>query len=549
MSKHGINCSLIQWIVEAETRLASGKTPLSQVIANTCSQKSLERKNFGVTLLFPVDIGYREELLKRTETGKQDDYENAQLEFLTLVMPEAVVDASELTSPERYRKPDPNESGPLGNWLGEVYTFEKSGSEYVLKIEGKEYATITNEPPKALKDLQTHYIPKNPLLKTQGKYSVWFMTLKPGVTKLPFDKNIQQKYQRKGVSRTGNATGKPRVEGGGEQINSMDLDSLDRRFILAKQLEAEFAKQMKTDQCQTHHPYLPVVTSLLNYIRAQIPDLYAKVLHVVDYDPFITFYLLFEPYKRTGEFLISNRDLYGSGAAWSHFCLSKNPKQEYLDHINNKHGVSLPIFTDSKEFQSKVKVAKSHVVTNAKPYTILAKTVKDIYKAFIEGKGHGMDKAPFGSTCTAADVDRRIWQDEFRFHISSALGCTLAHGKFDIHEYEILLNHIEFGWPGNNHSAELVSVCTDSTNKIITSAEVGLLKGFVSSTDFLYFPICESQLDSETIESAYDDDEIKTVVNRNYKAHAALVSIKQRETCKLEDIISAAQNVLNILGK
>lgn len=540
MSKQVIFCNPIQWIAEAESRLSGGKTPLADVIDKTCSHKSLERKNYGITLLFPLDQAYREDLLKRIESGKQEDYESVQLELLTLIMPEAVISPSELTTPERTKKPSPDESGPLGNWLGEVYTFEKSGNEFILKIDDKAYATITNEPPKQIKDIQTHYVPKNPLLKAQSKYSVWFISFKSGVSKLPIDKNMTQKYQRKGASRTGHTNSKSAVTGGCEYINPTDINKVDKRFLLAKQLEAEFAKQMHKDACKSYHPYLPVVTSLLNYLSVIEPEIYNNVLSVVDYDPLITFYLLLEPYKQTGALLIPQEKLYTDNTSWNQFCLTKNPKKEYLEHINNKNKIGGLIFTDPETVLSVINGVRGTILAN-KTYSSLSAAVRAEYVKFLNSPNE-----VFNHSFSQEEIARRIWQDEFRFHISSALKCTISRGKFDFHEYEILLNHIEFGWSGNNHADELVACCTNTQSKILTAAEFGLLQGFICSSDFMYFPVRSQNIGAPTEARSYDVDEAKTIVNRNYSANRALEQLHETG-CNLETAVENAQKVLKTL--
>jgi hypothetical protein len=53
-------------------------------------------------------------------------------------------------------------------------------------------------------------------------------------------------------------------------------------------------------------PHLAAVASLLCWLREREPDTYTAVLPLLDYEPIITFYILLEPHKTSGEPLLSD---------------------------------------------------------------------------------------------------------------------------------------------------------------------------------------------------------------------------------------------------
>lgn len=534
MVKQNIFCDLLELIGELEMQVSGTKnTPLFNAFSKACVKQLLHRKGTGVTLLFPVDNKYREDLLEKIEGAKNtDEFEDAQLELSTLVMPEAVKDGNELVTAERNKS---SGVGPLGNFHGDIYTFEKKGTSYAVKVRGTEIGTITNTPPKDVK-VNTMY-----QSQFQLEFTVWFLTFTEKGKHFPVDKNSQAQYERK---PTRSATGKK--TGGHESYLQQAIAAKNQRFVLAKHLETEFAKCMSADGCKSQHPYLSTVVSLLNYLRVKKPNVYQCVLPSIDYDPLITFYILVEPYKTSGQYFISDADLFENGGCWHKVSLCKNPKAEYLAHFENKFSVPGTCFTEQARVLAAIQEVRSSLV-ELRSYTALVSRIKTIYSTFATGTIKGLNGVLPPSCIQDKDADRKLWQDEFRFNIAAALKCLITHGKFSISEFELLIQRIQCGWKGNDYKTDLVIICEDTKSKIITQAELGLLLGFICSSDFLYIPVNSQNVGTETKRRADDADSSDfSVYNRNYEA-SKMISALSCDSCDLDQLSRDISEVLQAL--
>jgi hypothetical protein len=544
MAKQNIFCNLLELINSVETQLSKGKgsnqvNPLYEVIKRTCTESLLHRRLTGVTLLFPVDEKYRKGLLDKLESGtaSSEDMENLQMEISTLIMPEAVKDGSDLVSSARNKKAPEPIVGPLGNWLGEIYTFEKKGSSYIVKVGNDEIGTISNQPPSDVK-VNTFY-----QSRYQLEFSVWFLTFNDKA-RFPYDKNSPQKYKFKPTrANKGTGDGGAGVTGGHESYINQLISTNNSRFAIAKQLEADYAKCMYLDKCKVRHPYLIAVTSLLNYLRIKKNDVYNYVLPVLDYDPIISFYILVEPYKTVGKHFISNEDLFENGGYWAQVQLCKSPKDEYLSHFENKFNVSGGFFSEQPRVLAAIQDVRS-TIFEIKSYSTLVSRVRAAYTSFSAGTVKGVDHILPSQSVREKDVDRKLWQDEFRFNIAAAIKCLVHRGKFDIGEFEMLIQRIQCGWKGNDYKSDLVVVCEDTKYKIITQAELGLLVGFICSTDFLYIPVSAQNIGVESRSRSDDaDGSDYSVYNRNYEVRKMLDEL----LCDQCDLAKVSQEISDIM--
>lgn len=547
MAKQIIFCNLLELINSVETQLYgtenSGKVNhFYEVIKKTCTEDLLHRRSTGVTLLFPVDGKYREKLFNNLENcTTTQDFENLQMEISTLIMPEAVVDGSELTNSERSKKSAEPIVGPLGNWLGEIYAFEKKNDAYVIKVNGAEVGTISNKLPNKVK-VNTSY-----KSKYQTEFAVWFLTFTNKDSKFPFDKDSEQKYifkpTRPRKTAPGGAGG---VTGGHESYINQLVSTTNSRFSIAKQLEADYAKCMFQDKCKVRHPYLITVASLLNYLRIKKNDVYNYVLPVLDYDPIISFYILVEPYKTVGKPFISDEDLFEHGGYWAQVQLCKSPKDEYLSHFENKFSVSGGFFSEQPRVLAAIQDVRSNIF-EIKSYSTLVSRVRTAYTSFSAGTVKGVDNVFPSQSIREKDVDRKLWQDEFRFNIGAAIKCLVHRGKFDIGEYEMLIQRIQCGWKGNDYKSDLVVVCEDTKYKIITQAELGLLVGFICSTDFLYIPVSSKNIGVESRSRSDDSDGSDySVYNRNYEVRKMLDDLLC-DQCDLDRVSQEINDIMRAL--
>ena len=111
-------------------------------------------------------------------------------------------------------------------------------------------------------------------------------------------------YERPRRGRGGRGAEAAAAVGGAEK-------ALSDRAGLAADVEGEYDKCMRADRCRSRDPYLAHAVSLLNFLKAAHPSTLQKVLPMVDRDPAVTFYLLVEPHKTTGERVLRDSELFG----------------------------------------------------------------------------------------------------------------------------------------------------------------------------------------------------------------------------------------------
>ena len=502
-----LHCNVREWIKSVEEEIAGKEavpTPLSDAIGNLClDHRILHRHGVGVTILFPVDHEYRMSLYNDSLSSDDDVYTNTVRRISALIMPERVTAISGLAR---------NESKgdfALGSRNGYKYVFTPDGSNAKLSILGKDDKPV---------DTGCTVAP----LKTSCRFSeiayasAFALTVpkskgeKSGFYKLPYEYLEKRQYQMKPAARTA-------VTGGSAEhpteVYPHSNQYLGRRVELAKLLEFKYAACCASNKKES--PYLITVVSLLNYLRANQPEIYADLLPILDVDPFISFYILVEPYRQSGH-MLSDTVLYETGGVWEKMCLSKDPKTEYIGHLNNVKASS------RLDITSQLTSLREEVIEEL-TYQGLISKVRSAYNAFVSsGIVNGTKLVKTSSLLT---VERKIWQDEFRMHFSNSLQYVCS-GKFSQPRYDEVIRSIQYCWPANDYAGEVIlnRQLIDPKTSLVSRAELTMLRDFIYSTDFLYVCPTTATIGHE-VQRQYDDKKDYTVFNRNYHAFARLESM------------------------
>ena len=517
-----LHCNVREWIKSVEEEIAGKEavpTPLSDAIGNLClDPRILHRHGVGVTVLFPVDHEYRMSLYNDSLSSDDDVYMNAIRRVSALIMPERVTAISGLAR---------NESKgdfALGSRNGYKYVFTPDGSNAKLAILGKDDKPVdTGCTVSALKTAcrfsEIAYASAFAINIPKSKGE------KNGFYKLPYEYLEKRQYQMKPSARSA-------VVGGSSEhpseVYPQSNQNLGRRVELAKLLEFKYAACCASGKKEC--PYLITVVSLLNYLRANHSDVYADVLPIVDVDPFISFYLLVEPYRHAGH-MLSDSVLYETGGVWEKMCLSKDPKTEYMGHLNNEKSFARVDISGLDALREEINEEST--------YQGLISKVRAAYNSFVSSGSVNGTKV-LKSVSSLLTVDRKIWQDEFRMHFSNSLQYVCGgNGKFSQPRYDEVIRSIQYCWPANDYTSEVIlnRQSFDPKTSLVSRAELTMLRDFIYSTDFLYLCPTTSTIGHE-VKRQFDDSKDYSVFNRNYHAFARL-EVMSCDSCASLDCASA----------
>jgi hypothetical protein len=421
-------CRIFQWIEQQDAEFAGA-------IRDLCLEGALSPggRSAGVTFLYPRDKEYRREIVDAAYSAEADA---AAKMIESLILPDVFLAAAD------WRR-------GAGSRAGVKYVVESADAGKVRLAGDVELALAEDF---------------HPLARRAGDIAVWIVTKgRPPLTGDAYAPPSAAKKKR-GADVTGGASG----------------GAAGQRAALAAAVEAEFDRCMRADRCATHNPYLAKSVSLLNFLRAKSPETAAMVAPIVDVDPMLTFYLLLEPYKSTGAYLIPDSVLFGDGA-WNGCECFGDAVREYEGHLAADAGAG----RDRAAVAAQVDMVRQRI--SAGRPTALPALVAAAYEALTSRNSiEGMDGVLPEATMRALGGGKKLWQDELRFIIHAAFA-ELRTRPYDPSTFATIVNDLRTKWPGDSYGAELcLANAADMQNNVAPRSDMLALLKFVNSTDFLY---------------------------------------------------------------
>jgi hypothetical protein len=462
-------CRIFQWVEQQDSEFADA-------IRQLCLEGALSPGGHvaGVTFLYPEDKAYRAEITAKAYSDAADE---AVRMVESLIIPDILTSGADF-----------NRSGhPIGNRLGVRLDVEKADAKSVKLAGGVEI--------KLASDFR-------PLAGREGKIAVWVVTK----GRLPLTGAAYQPPKSRGTR------GGARHGGAGDAAAPMLLP-LNERQNRAAAVESEFDVQMARDKCASSNPYLAKVASLLNFLRLDHSDLLRVVLPILDYDPVVSYYLLFEPYKTKGAHLISDAILFGPGG-WNGAQIWEGNAVDAFEGFlrmaqegTMDHGAVAAAV--DKERQRLLGMNPQSALREARgAYTRLAD------QNTIGGQGPVL---PEGTRAALAG-GKKLWQDEFRFIIHEALQ-SVRQGPYSSASFGSVVRDLRFKYCGDDYENELTLLNPAITAGVAPRTELLLMVRFINSTDFLYTPPPPEAIGDAWGSMAPDDPE---VYNRASRARTAL---------------------------
>jgi len=419
----------------------------------------------GVTFLYPMDAAYRNDIVEKAY-GNSDSTKEAMKAVESLIIPVVYLRSSDF------------DHASVGSRLGVKFDV-KAIARGRVEFAGFELIPAEDFNLGANRD---------------GTRSVWLISKgRPPLTGEIYKAPARQRKATKG--------------GNEHHTYGGDLSS---RQQLAATTENEYNLCMKKDKCSLRDPYLTKVTSLLSFLKSNHPELLALITPIVDANYIITFYLLFEPYKTKGDFLISDDVLYGSDG-WNERRSVGNGVAEYQDFFvklyssdvastvdKNGERVVPYIYRDPSYVTSEVNEIRRSIESISGPQD-LAQNVQDAYVTLIDdntinGKGPMFPddtRAAFGTGI------KKLWQDEFRLVFGEEFKHLNINKKLPFNEGEFnrIIQRIR-ETPGNDYGKEL-KICNPARINALPASlpESGAaVLAFIKSSDFFYKPVAPTQM-------------------------------------------------------
>lgn len=424
------HCSIYRWIEGQDATFAEALRD------QLCIECELNAGPNGTTFLYPVDLAYRQEIVDKAYSNDADD---------------AVKMVRALIIPDKFAQSTEFGRRPVGNKLG-----------VALQVGSVSDGEVTFK-----NDMKIAPSDFNPLSTRSGaprNLAVWLLTKGRAPTE-------GKEYAPPAPPR--------RFRGGG------DYRGPNERARLADAVAAEYnlsALQKRGNIC---NPYLAKVVSLLNYLRAEHPAVLEQIQPVLDYNPAVSFYLLFEPYKTKGEHLIRDEILFGDNA-WNCADAYGDAISEYLGFFTGRGGSAIAA-NNSAVVAGVDRVRRN--ITGRGFGRDLVNAVNGVYDSFAANNTIDGVNSVMSREAHAAIAPRKQWQDEFRFVVGEALG-EVAARPYDPVSFCGIVDNIRTCWPGNDYVAErILSNIKDATTNVAPRQNLILLGKFVNSTDFLYVPV------------------------------------------------------------
>lgn len=474
----------------------SARAPaLGDAIRGLCMEGHLspDATQPGVTFLLPADKSYIDEIAAAADS---EDPEEAVRLISALIIPDALQSATDF------------KRRPVGSHAGVLYEVTGTTGSNSVTI-GKDIKLVRDEAFRG----------------PGGRLAVW--TVQSG--RLP---TAGKEYRRPKLARGDEAKAAERKAAAGADVAAA-------RARLARDTEAKFvARLAKGDRGGALGAYAELTAGLLEYLQARHPELFTALLPLVDYNPFITFYLLVEPYKTRGEHLIPDALLFGPDG-WNAVPLAADPAK-YIAGALGSIGAGGPANYSARDaggapvvpFVYRDRGAVTRQVDQLRSGSELNKltTPRQIRAAYdalaatnqIAGLGPVLPDA----TRQMLPGAKKLWQDEMRFVLHSALTDVMgALSRNSAADFGRLVDLLRARQPGNDYEKELSIVNVERMKgNVAPTADFYLIVKFLFSTDFLYAAAPPAAVGGPRGDARDPTD--REVYNRNFDAAQALATVK-----------------------
>lgn len=433
-------CSIHQWLEQHHPEFIAA-------MRDNCIDRKLNPGTNGVTLLFPNEAAYRDDIISKVYSNPDD----ASNMFLSLIIPLPLVSEKSFTEQE------------IGNCLGVKLEVESVAKD-LIKLKGGVELSIVPE--------------FKPRTRQANNIAVWYVT--KGRLPLTGDK-YEIKYKKMGKKTGGAAIESPKIS---------RREILMNRLAYAFSYSGSYHEFLASNGRKVSNIYVHMVLSLMKFLSKKNEPIYKIALAKMDYNAFVSAYLLIEPHKTEGH-LIPDYILFGDGGWNFSKCHTEDANTEYLNLLSRKNlgtdatppeDLRKKILADIDELRASI----IQVNNIGEIYT----TIKNKYEVLIETNAIGNSSPVFSNDVLEHykkdknPAQKLMWEHEFRFLYGSKFNSLC--NNFDFGEFNTLIQSIKLHLPGNDYANEIGIVVAKQSNDINRRIHMQILMKFVNSSAFLY---------------------------------------------------------------
>lgn len=451
-------CRIFNWIQDYDEEFA-------EVLTNLCVERVIDtsKKHPSITFLMPkgklrteiIDLAYSEKPEKAVDM------------IISCVLPYG------FPTIESFNNAQPNQ---IGNKLRYLFP----------KITNPNNKTVNFGDKLVIKTSHPRLIPRD-----NAKIYVW--DIESGQPPNNFNKFVdKQEYVIPEGSR--------QVRGG----QDCKVDPITQLNSKPRAIFAQTVEQLVRDEIQKIHsknPYLSIVVLLLQRLIERTNfQIFLKVRPILDIDPIITFYILVEPYKLVGEYLVSD-DIFNQRLFDNILKVRnafENPADEYRKILNRPIEENYASFNNTKAVIESVNNLRNKLLNDTEA-RLLPEEILRIYNHLEEKneiKGSGSESVNIGNIFPESLVahyqnnhNKRLWQDEYRFIIGECLRTMKTEPDSEARAvvFNNLCNTLKLQLRGDNYSDELcIMNNSDYPLTACVRDRVRMMQYFVNSPDFLF---------------------------------------------------------------
>lgn len=455
-------CRIFNWIQDNDEEFAD-------VMINLCLDRiaDINRRNQSITFLMPrgklrtdiIDMAYS------TVPEKAVDI------IISLVIPVGI------DSIETFNNMKPEH---IGNKLRYIFP----------KIVNPNSKTVNFDNKLVIKQWQPKFVPRD-------NTKIYVYEIESGIP--PGNIEKLNKYVDKQEFVISDNT--KQVKGAAEECHQDPISQLNGK---PRAMFAQTIEQFVRDEIQKIHNkniYLPVTVLLLQkLLEPSHYHTFIKIKPILDVDPIITFYLILEPYKLSGEFLVSN-DIFNNRLFENILKIRtsiEDPVSIYRSIINKIIDEPAMVFHETRLIIDNINILRNKLLNDTEA-RILPEEIISIYNT-IEEKNEikviGNKAVNLTNVFPESLIshyrnnhNKRLWQDEYRFIIGECLRTmkTEPDASARLVVFNNICNTLKLNLRGDDYSTELCIM--NYAEYPLTSCvrdRVRMMQYFVNSPDFLY---------------------------------------------------------------
>lgn len=467
-------CSIIDYIQRTDPELADAINSLC-----LASMLGPGAGMVGVTFLLP-DKATRDKIVAAAEGGPTEQ-EMALKLIKAHIVPDLLKSGADWKSPK-----------VVGSRLGVKFVVKSVSGDTVV-IDGADGAAVTIQPERGFaalslgsadgEDARERYLA---VWKCDGGH--------PPTSGEHYDPPRRQRGARGGNS----------VFGTYGSVCGGSADRVTRQYVADKAVR-HFVLKMRGDNCcKSGMPYLEYLLGLLKFLQISDPERYAAVLPLLGFEPIASFFILLQPYKRSGPYLVSDEAI----AEWGGVSAYHDAVAEYTALLNEsvhhnatqevarlRNGTDGPCVVVTRA----VDQLRGRMATDASKLT-LQSALLDRYKELHSSNAVG------GQGPVLPDATRQITTPEQLLHndivrllcAGAVLQGGCAYGRpgnvFDDEAFDALILTLKCVYPGNDHLREVQQWIARMMTDVAPTLEFGWILRFLQSTAFLHVLASDNQL-------------------------------------------------------